>query len=69
MQIKIPVPESLLNKIAGLQPATLSQKRLQHMYFPAIFANFENIFIKNHFWQLLLESFTKNKKNFVKLKE
>ena len=38
--MKLPVPESLFNKVAGLRPATLLQKRLWHKCFPVNFAKF-----------------------------
>ena len=38
--MKIPVPESLFNKVAGLRPATLLKKRLWHKCFPVNFAIF-----------------------------
>ena len=38
--MKIPAPESLFNKNAGLRPATLSKKRLWHKCFPVNFAKF-----------------------------
>ena len=37
---KIPVPESLFNKIAGLRPTILLKKRLWQKRFPVNFANF-----------------------------
>ena len=38
--MKIPVPESLFNKVAGLRPATLLKKRLWHKCVPVNFAKF-----------------------------
>ena len=38
--MKIPVPESLFNKVAGLRPATLLKKRLWHKCFPVNSAKF-----------------------------
>ena len=37
---KNPVPESILNKVADLRPATLFKKRLWHRCFPVNFAKF-----------------------------
>ena len=37
---KIPVLESLLNKVAGLEACNFIKKRLQHRYFPVKFAIF-----------------------------
>ena len=37
---KIPVPESLFNKVAGMRPTTLLKKRFWHRYFPVNFAEF-----------------------------
>ena len=38
--MKIPVPESLFNKVAGLRPAILLKKRPWHKCFPVNFAKF-----------------------------
>ena len=54
---KTPVPESLLNKVAGLTPATLLKKRLWHMCFPANFAKFlRTPVLRNTSGRLLLVS-------------
>ena len=37
---KAPVPDSVFNEVAGLQPAALLQVRPQRRYFPVDFAEF-----------------------------
>ena len=54
---KTSVPESLLNNVVGLSPATLLKKRLWHRYFPVDFANFlRTVFLQNPSGWLLLFS-------------
>ena len=43
--MKIPVPESLFNKVAGLRPATLLKKRLWYKCFPMNFAKFSQEYL------------------------
>ena len=53
---KTPVPESLLNKVAGLRSATLLKKRLRHRCFPVNFAEFlKTPFLQNTSERLLAE--------------
>ena len=47
---------NLLNKIAGLRPATLLRKRLRHRYFPVNFAKFlRTAILQNTSGRLLLK--------------
>ena len=51
------MPESLFNKVAGLRPATLLKKTLQHRCFPENFALFQRtLFLHNTSGRLLLFS-------------
>ena len=45
---KIPLPESLFNKVAGISLATLLKKRLWHRWFPMNFAKWEHFFYRTH---------------------
>ena len=47
--MKIPVLESLRNKVAGLPARSLIKKRLQHRCFPVKFPTFTKIFKSNYF--------------------
>ena len=62
--MKLPVPESLFNKVAGLRPATLLQKRLWHKCFPVNFAKFlRTPFLQNTSgWLLLTKLHDRNRR-------
>ena len=62
--MKIPVPESLFNKVAGLRPATLLKKRLWHKCFPMNFAKFlRTLLLQNSSgWLLLTKLHDPNRK-------
>ena len=51
------LPQGLVfNKVEGLRPAALLQKRLWHRYFPVNFAEFlRTLFLTEHLWWLLLD--------------
>ena len=55
MHKEIPALESLLNTAAGLQPATLSKKRLRYRCFHKSFAKFLRQFLStspdDYFWK------------------
>ena len=51
------MPKSFFDKVASLQPVTLSKKRFQHWYFPVNFAkSFRAPFLQNASRRLLLNN-------------
>ena len=45
---KVPVPESLFDKVAGLKSAALLKRKLRHRYFPLKFQNIsKQAFLQN----------------------
>ena len=63
---KIPMSDSVFNKFADLQPTTLLWKRLMHRCFPM---TLKISVLKNTPGWMLLERFTKNTRNIVKLND
>ena len=55
--------------VVCLQPATVLQNRLLDMFSCEFCEIFETTFLKNSSGELLLEIFTKNTRNIVRLKE
>ena len=49
--MKIPVPESLFDKVAGLRPVTLLKKEILAQVFSCKFCEIsKNIFFTEHLW-------------------
>ena len=56
--MKIPVPESLFNKAAGLRPATLLKKETLTQVFSSEFCEIsKSTFFAEHLWWLFLTKF------------
>ena len=65
---KIPVLESLFNKVAGLNACSFIKKRLHHKYFPVKFAKLlrKPFFTEHLRWLLLLREKISDKETLVK---